>query len=377
MSDEPDLLPPRSREPADAVVEVETLPIALADAPLAMSVTLGGEAARNVRDSLGTALVGTARTGHRAANAAGAAYRLVPSEQAAKGLADGSLRWATASKGDASVLIKDSATGRIAGRGELAKVSPSPAKILGPAVWEAMAVATQQHYLVEINEKLQSIERGVSEALSQMDGDKRGTLTQLRKVAANSKQRLDSGRSLSDARVRELQDGAQRADEVWHQLHDRMTRHLGEYRAGQRKAGEVENSWAMLLYATHVLAENSAVLSALTYDSVAALEDASSEERERVLHALEQVRSLAGELLEAHLNWAAENAEWQFARTRNPARKAVRAVRKTNVPRPSQKPLDYTTAWRASQLALPPQPPGALVVTVSDDGTVAVGAERS
>jgi hypothetical protein len=89
-----------------------------------------------------------------------ATFRLVPSEQASKGLADGSLRWATGKKGDASVLIKDKATGRIAGHGQLQKARPSPAKVLGPAAWEAMAMATQQHYLVEINDKLQCIERG-------------------------------------------------------------------------------------------------------------------------------------------------------------------------------------------------------------------------
>jgi hypothetical protein len=116
-------------------VEVDVLPAAPAEPSPASALTLSGGAARNARDALGTALIETATMGRRAA--AETTYRLVASEQAAKGLADGSLLWANASKGDASVLIKNTATGRIADRGELHRVRPSPAKVLGPAVWEA------------------------------------------------------------------------------------------------------------------------------------------------------------------------------------------------------------------------------------------------
>lgn len=371
MPDQPDQIP--IAETDGVLVEVEVLPAALAEPSPASALTLSGGAARNVRDSLGKALIETATTSQRAA--AETTYRLVASEQASKGLADGSLRWANASKGDASVLIRDTATGRIAEHGQLQRVRPSPAKVLGPAVWEAMAMATQQHYLVEINEKLQNIEAGVSELLAQMDGDKRGTLAQVRKVAASSRQRLTERGSLSDARVHEVQDGAQRADEVWHQLHDRMTRHLAEYRAGERSPDEVERSWAMLLYATQVLAETSAVLTALPYDAVVELEDATSEERERVMHAVECVRELAAALHEAHVEWSARNVEWHLQRTRNPARNVARAVRKTGVRKPAQLPLDDTTAWRVGQLAVPPRPPAALLMSLKDDGTVEVAAE--
>jgi hypothetical protein len=161
----------------DALLAVEVL---APDAPRPGThggVTLRAEAARDLRDTLGGALVKSAKAGRRAAETT---YRLVPSQQASQGLADGTLRWATASSGDAAVLIKETATGRIAGHGQLQRVKPSPAKLLGPAAWEAMAMATQQHYLVEINDKLQSIEKGVDEALSRMDDDKRGTLRQVR-----------------------------------------------------------------------------------------------------------------------------------------------------------------------------------------------------
>jgi hypothetical protein len=370
MPDQPDQLP--AADYGGALFEVEVLPPALAEASPPNALMLLGDAARDVRESLGTALIASARTGGRRTEET---FRLVASEQASKGLADGSLRWANVSKGDASVLIKDTGTGRIVEHGRLDRVRPSPAKVLGPAVWEAMALATQQHYLVEINERLQSIEAGVSELLAQMDGDKRGTLAQVRKVAASSRQRVAEGGSLSDARVHELQDGAQRADEVWHQLHDRMARQLDEYRRGERSHAEVEASWAMLLYATQVVAETSAALTAVPYDSVGQLEDATSEERERVLHAVDSVRELADALHDAHLHWSARHAEWRLQRTRNPARNVVRAARKTGVRKPAQQPLAPTTAWRATQLALPPQPPAALLVSVNGDATVAVVAE--
>ncbi|MDQ3631358.1 MAG: hypothetical protein M3417_08865 [Actinomycetota bacterium] len=42
-------------------------------------------------------------------------------------------------------------------------------------------MATQQHYLVEINDKLEGVQKGVDEVLSRMDDDKLGTLAKVRK----------------------------------------------------------------------------------------------------------------------------------------------------------------------------------------------------
>ena len=373
MTNLPDQLPATPpRHAPEALIEVEALPVELARQPLRGGVTLSGEAARNVRDSLGLAVTEFGKTRLRAVDST---FRLVPSEKAARGLADGSLRWATASKGDASVLIKDTTTGHFAGRGELHKVKLSPLKVLGPAAWEAMAMATQQHYLVEINTKLQTIEKGVSEVLSRMDNTTLGTLTNVHRTVLRSRERLDTGSVLSEGRVHELRDGAQRVGDVWHQLHERMKRHLSDYRAGTRSADEVERSWGLLLHATQVLGETSALLSGLPYDTVASLEDATCEERERVLDVVENVRELAADLCATHRDWAARNADWDLRRTRNPVRMAVRAARKDRVVKPEQARLDDATAWRASQLAAPPQPPAALVVSVNEDGTLSIAAE--
>lgn len=358
---------------AGALVEVEALGTGVAPAQTRGALTLRGDAARDIRDSLGGAVIELGKTGGRAA--AKTTYKLVPSEAASKGLADGSLRWANASKGDASVLIKDKATGRIAGQGELQKVRPSPAKVLGPAAWQAMALATQQHYLVEINEKLASVEKGVGEVMALMDDDKRGILEEAEAFAERTRDRLAGGAELSDPALAELRRNLSAVNRVWFQLRTTVRRRLDDYRSGGAEPRDVESAWDMLLRATHVLAECSALFVALPFGTVEELERVTAEEQERILDAVDAVRAIASELHAAHLHWSAANAEWLLARTRNPVRQAVRRARKTAVPKPQQPPLDYTTAWRASQLAVPPRPPAALLVAVNDDGTVDVAAQ--
>jgi hypothetical protein len=358
-------LPMQQPNQDDALVVVEAVsPDLVPLEPRTRGVTLRGDAARDVRESLGSAVLRGVKSIRRGGDAT---YRLVPSENTARGLADGSLHWATASKGDASVLIKDRATGRIAGHGQLEKVRPSPAKLLGPAAWEAMAMATQQHYLVEINEKLESIEKGMDEVLARMDDDKRGTLKQVHSAVLTSRQRLAEGRVPSAGRREELRAGVREADRTWYQINERVRRHLDAYIRGDGTADELENSWTMLLFATRVLGDASALLTTLPYETVEALEEAATEERDRTLAAVEQVRVLAAELHRAHVNWSAQTADYQLRRTANPMKKAIRAARKTQVTRPVQGPLDHITAWQASQIAAPPRSPAALLVTVSND----------
>jgi hypothetical protein len=356
----------------DAAMQVEVLPPELVP-EVVRGVTLRGEAARDVTASLvrlgGPAAVDMAR------QAAKPTYRLVPSPQTAEGIADKSLRWATTKRGDASPLIKDAKTGRIAGRGDLQKVKPNPAKLLGPAAWEAMAMATQQHYLVEINDKLESIERGVDEVLSRMDDDKLGTLNYASRTARSALAGLADGRTLSPNTVDSIGDAAQRTDEVWHQLHTRAQRTIAEYHRGKATAAEVEQVWALLVKATQTLGECSTVLTAIPYATVEELRDATAEERERALAAIAEVRPLADDLQLAHGQWASSKAEWELRFTRNPAKKATRRLKGTVPVKPQQQPLDYATVWRASQLGAPPAPPEALLVTVHEDGRVLVVAE--
>jgi hypothetical protein len=357
---------------SDPLLEVEVLPPGRTDAG-GQGVVLAGEAGRSAIDGLGSLVALGAGVGQRSNQVT---YRLVAPGQAGAGLADGSLRWATASRGDASVLVKDSATGRIAHHGQLHQVRPSPAKVLGPAVWEAMAMATQQHFLVEIDAKLQTIERGVNESLQRLDDDKRGALNQARKLAHDVASLTARGEAVSATRRGELSRATERVDVVWHQLHERARRHLAAYRAGgDTTAADVEASWELLLRATQALAECGAALTALPYATVEELQDATEEEHRRIGAAVQEVRSMAGELHAAHGDWSAQRAEWLYSRTRNPVTHAKRKVKRTSIAKPAQEPLPAFTAWHCGVLAVPPKPPTALLATVNEDGTVVVSAE--
>jgi hypothetical protein len=81
-----------------------------------------------------------------------------------------------------------------------------------------MAMATQQHYLVEISDKLEGIASGIEELLERDDDDKRGTLVHVENTVARSRERLEAHGSLSASRIQELRDGARDAGRVWHQL---------------------------------------------------------------------------------------------------------------------------------------------------------------
>lgn len=334
-------------------------------------VTLRGEAARGLRDFVARSAIETAKAGLHTKGT----YRLVPGTKAmADGLKRG-LEMAPAKSGEASTLIRDASTKKFAGRFDLKKAGPS-AKALGPMIaWEAMAMATQQHYLVEINDKLESIEKGVDEILQRMDDDKRGTLKQLQKVVDAARQNLADGREPSVSRREELHRAVRRADELWHQLDERVMRLLDAYKHGTAQADDVEESWALLLLATQVLGEAGALLTVLPYATIQELEHVTAEERERIVPAVDEIRRLAGELHAAHLRWAAKGAEYHLRRTRNPAKQALRVVRQDLAIQPPVGPLDDFTAWRASQLAVAPPPPAAYLVTVNADDTVQLIAE--
>jgi hypothetical protein len=111
-------------------------------------------------------------------------YRLSLTPEQKKALADGSQYFAKPGKGDVSLRLRDTATGGPRPEASLEKVGdsakaarPSVTKVIGPVAWEAMAMATQQHYLVEINDKLESISTRVDEVLERGDDDKLGTLS--------------------------------------------------------------------------------------------------------------------------------------------------------------------------------------------------------
>ena len=372
MSDELSELPAPPN--ADALMQVEVLPPDLVP-HVERGVSLRGEAAINVTDSLGS----LARTGVGVGHLATASsYRLVPSEKAAKGLADGSLRWATANKGDASVLIKEKATGRIAGQASLQKVEPNPATILGPAAWEAMAMATQQHYLVEINDKLESIERGVDEVLSRMDDDKLGTLEHASRIARASLDMLDQGRTLSQNRIQDVRERRREPIRGWHKLHRRADPRTLPNTGAAAEAPRTSSKRGRCCLKPRRRWE-----SAAPYYSP-------SPTRPSRNSKTPPPRSAGGRSPPSRTSepWPA-NFSSPTATGAPPRPSGTSGTRATpprrrcgwhERPPPSSRSNNRSTTQPAgaqAELASPPRPPDALLVTANDDGTVEVSPERA
>lgn len=373
MPDLSDDLPARVDVTSEPV-RVEVLGPGDAWPPRDEGVVLRGEAAVEVLEALGAPV---ARAGWRLGRkATQKQYRLVPPSHLSKGLGDGSLRWATSKAGDASPLIKNAKTGKIAGHGALKGTRPSPTKLVGPAVWEAMAMATQQHYLVEINAKLQGVESKLDEVLARMDDELLGTLGRVQEDVAASREQLADGRAPSPTRMAHLRDGVKDAATVWHKLDARVARLLKRYADGETTADELQVAWSLFLYAARVLGDASAVLTVLPYDDVGALEATAAEEQDRAARVFLHVRERARELRVAHSHWAARQAEYGLGLPESPTELVAQTVRRRRPAKPQQKPLDPSVVWHAGQIAAPPRPPKALVVTVNDDSSVNVAAEQ-
>lgn len=149
------------------------------------------------------------------------------------GIRDGTLRAAKPKSGDASVLVKNVNDGTIAGKADLQRVKPTPAELIGPVAWEAMALATQQHYLAEISEKLDGIQHGVDEVLAQLNDDRVGSLNHWSEVAASAQAAARRDGRLSETRLAEVREGALRTKELWHQITTTARRQLEQYASGK------------------------------------------------------------------------------------------------------------------------------------------------
>lgn len=347
------------------------------------TVRLRGEVARNLSDAMGRAT----REGLKLGKAArpGDVFELVPPPELAKGVANGQLRAATPKRGDASVLIKNAKDGQIVGKADLMRVKPTPLDVLGPAAWQAMALATQQHYLAEIDERLEGIQAGVDEVLARMDDDRIGTLNHISDVAAKASLRLTTTGELSERRLDELQEEARRAGELWHQVKTTAQRKVEDYAAGKGKPGDAERDFAMLAHATRVLTQCSEVLLAVPRASRAELESAYQDEEDRLYPALPEFRDVCEGLLSASESWREKHQRYEAARPDN------RLVRKLKLPavkagsapggfrvevalKPRQAPLSETTVEQLRGLTNNAiEGPERLVAEIASDGVVLLG----
>lgn len=347
------------------------------------AVCIAGDAAEEMCDALGRAT----REGLRLARKArsGDVFEIVPPKDLAAGIREGTLRAATPKRGDASVLVKNVKDGRIVGKSDLRQVKPTALDLVGPAAWQAMALATQQHYLAEISAKLDGIKAGVDEVLARLDDDRIGALNDFSDLAAKAQAAARRDGRLSEGRTNDLRRAAVDAKRLWHQIETTARRRLVQYREGKLAAAELEHTFAMLTHATRVLAQCSDALVAVPYGTAAELQAAVEEEQDRLHPALPEFFGLCGELLEASNEWRTRHDEYEAGRPKN------RVARRLRVPpvdikrhkgrldidvrfRPEQQPLAHEQEEQLRGLVgSGPSESVALVVEVQAEGTVLLG----
>jgi hypothetical protein len=304
----------------------------------------------------------------------GDVYELVPSKALQRGLDDGVLRVAKSARGDASVLVKDATTGRIAGHQDLRQVKPKPASLLGPAVWQAMAMATQQHYLVEISSKLDGIQKGVDEVLARMDDDRIGQLNHVSEKAAACKATLARSGRLSAGRADELRRDADEVKLLWHKVATTTRRHIEQYHQGTCSAETVEQDLTLAVHVLRTLTQCSETLLALPYATSDELADVLEQEEDRLRPAVAEHSGLVVELTKASNHWARERAAYRRETPRGLLKRGwntVGPVGRFGPPEPEQGPFVNDTLWRLrSVLKADSRPMPTLVVEVQADGSV-------
>jgi hypothetical protein len=359
-----------------------TKPHTVAPSRAQQAVCLTGRAAEELRRNLPEPAK-RKMLGRKAKQVTEETYRIVLSPEQQKLLNERKIRFAKPGKGNATVRLRDAATSKPVPEASLERVEPgamvakpSPAKVLGPVVWEAMAMATQQHYLVEIDKKLDGIAKGVDEVLAREDDRTLAIFREVRDIVRDSRERLDAGDELSSARVQEMHTLASDARREWHVLYQRTRRLLTEYMNGDTEREKVQGAWELLWVATEVLIEVSGLLTSLPYASVEDLLAASREEHDRVVDAVDDIRELAADMHGAHLQWRFDWLEWQAHGSRNPIKNRVRAIRRQPVlTKPAQHDLGYDLARQLRELLTPVAEPEAMLVTVKADGSVDVVPE--
>lgn len=352
------------------------------------AVTLTGPAARDLIETVAPVAREAAKAGkklravRKASKAGQELYRIVPREDLAKGLKNQTLRMGTALKGgDATVLVKHAKTGRTAGHADLVKADvkakPSLAKALGPVAWQAMAMATQQHYLVEINDKLAGVEKGVDEVLARQGDEKRSTVEELRDEATRIRTKLAQGQAVdSDA----LETYLHNAGRVQRELALTAGRAANNYLAGELSPEEAEDAFLLAVFAAQTLAELSGVYVGLPSDSAEQLRFRIDGEFVRLGPRREQLRTIARTLNSAHLRWQMHENIYDKKRPRHRLLQEVNKVspKKIGGEEPLALPLSPSGAAQVGDvLRLSSGTPDALLIEVSgDEVRVAVESER-
>lgn len=369
-------------QPADAEASIERV---VGDEQLPESaITLTGDAAVALTDAVAPVAKELARAGRTVARTRDDAknlYRLVPREDLAEGLRKGTLRMGAPRKGgDSTVLVRSVKTGRIEGHADLvkakdAKAVPSAMRALGPVAWQAMAMATQQHYLVEINEQLAGVQRGVDEILARLTDEQRGRIEELREEAVRVRTKLVQGRPVDP---HALEGYLHKAGELQRSLTYTAERAARGYLDGERSAREAEDDFHLALLAAQAMAELSSAYVSLPSHSVEELQHRVDGELARLAPRRELLQSIGRTLNKAHLKWQMHAAIYE--EEMQPKKRVLRAFnevspKKIGGPKPRSGPLSPEGERQVRELLGISQPtPEALLIEVGD-GEVRVAVE--
>jgi hypothetical protein len=360
-------------------LEVERVP---PDSSLATvnGVTLRGDAAADVIDLVG----GSARVASKLFRGfkQPELYRLAVPPEIRKELATGALKYATPSSGDASTMLKHAKSGTFSGRADLKKVGGTALSTLGPVAWQVLAMATQQHFLVEISGRLDRIEKKVDEILARLDDDRLGTLSHVLKIAEDGRVAIETRGRPSESLLADLKDAARDADKCWHQVKETAQRTLVAYEDGKAGPREAEDAFAMFAQATKALVTVNRILASVPQALPSGVEEALSEERARVLPALNTFERLVRGFVDVSESWGVDqkkfveslpNGRLKKGWNRTPAAE----LRRFGRAEPAQEPMREETTDRLRRLLPDPTPAEALLVEVSPDGAVRVMVDGS
>ena len=352
------------------------------DAQLPTSaVTLTGEAARDLVEAVAPVAKEALKAGKKLREVKKVGkelYRIVPRDDLAKGLADKTLRMGVARKGgDATLLVKSRETGRIAGQSDLVKAKPNVAKALGPVAWQAMAMATQQHYLVEINDKLAGVQKGVDEVLARQSDEKRSAVEELGDEAGRIRTKLAQDQPVDpDVLETYLHD----AGRVQRELALTAERAANKYLTGELSAEKAEDAFVLALLAAQTLAELSGVYVGLPTSSAEQLQFRIDGEFARLGPRREQLRAIATTLNSAHHRWQMHEIIYERNRPQNRVLQGVNKVspKKVGGDKPAALPLSPSGAGQVEEvLGLSSTAPESLLIEVSGgDVRIAVESER-
>ena len=353
-------------------------------------VTLRGEAAYELIEAVAPVAKEIARAGktllgnRRAREDARQLYRIVPRKELADGLKANALRMGTARKGgDATVLVKSVKTGRTAGHADLVKAkdvkpTPSAMKALGPVAWQAMAMATQQHYLVEINDKLAGVAKGVDEVLARQSDEKRSDVEELRDEAARIRAKIAQARPVDPD---QLENYLHNAGRVQRELALTAERASENYLKGEIPAQEAEDAFRLALFAAQTLSELSGVYVSLPSPSAHELQFRLDAELARLEPRRELLRGIARTLNRAHRGWAMHATIYE--NEKRPSARVLQGFNKVSPKKlggepPPAIPLSAESAGQVrGLLELSAPAPESLLVEICDgEVRVAVETER-